>query len=66
MDNHVLKIAPDSEGEVYFVNTIMPNCKDEVVVRLGEDFGMKWNEYEITHDDFNRCRDFVIKKTQGA
>lgn len=59
MKNHVLKILPNSEAEQYFVNDIMPNCKDKVICRLGIMFGVSWNEYEITHDDYKRCRNFI-------
>ena len=62
MGKHVLKIEPNSEAEKYFVNVIMPNCKDKVITRLGNMFGMMWNEYEITDEDFNRCRDFIKEK----
>lgn len=65
MGKHVLKIEPDSEAEKYFVNDIMPNCKDKVICRLGIIYGVLWNEYEITHDDYNRCREF-IKRKRGA
>ena len=59
MKNHVLKILPNSEAETYFVNEIMPNCKDKVICRLGMMFGNYWNEYEITHDDYKRCQKFI-------
>jgi hypothetical protein len=62
MENHVLKIGPNSEGERYFVDEIMPNCKDKVLIRLGMIFGNPWNEYEITHEDFLRCREFIKAK----
>lgn len=65
MNNHVLKIEPYSEAETYFTNEFIPKCKDEVKVRLGSVFGMPWNEYEITHDDFIRCRDY-IKSTKES
>lgn len=62
MENHVLKIGANSEGENYFVKEIMPNCKDKVIIRLGSLFGVNWNEYEITHEDFLRCREFIKTK----
>lgn len=64
--NHVLKILANSEGEHYFVNTIMPICKDEVNCRLGDIYGWIWNEYEITDDDFYRCREFIMNMKVGS
>ena len=51
---HVLKILPDSEAEEYFIKDIMPLCKDKVAVRLGAIWGMDWNEYVVTHEDYLR------------
>lgn len=64
MANHVLKIEPGSKAETYFVSEIMPNCKDEVIIRLGSDFGLSWNEYEITTEDYFRCQ-FYIRQKKG-
>ena len=58
-EKHVLKIEPDSEAERYFIGTFMPICKDQVAVRLGEIWGWSYNEYEFTHEDFERCRDYI-------
>ena len=65
MANHILRIEPRSEGEEYFVNELIPIAKDEVKVRLGKIFGFSWNEYEITHDDFIRIKEYINKKDQG-
>lgn len=59
MSNHVFKVLPESEAEQYFVKDIMPHCKDRVICRLGVMFGRPWNEYEITHDDYDRCQKFI-------
>lgn len=56
MKNHVLKIEPNSEAERYFINTLIPICEDGVKCRLGNIYGMPWNEYEITDNDYYRCR----------
>lgn len=59
---HVLRIETDSEGEVYFKGTYLPLCKDEVVVRLGTETGVDYNEYYITEADYKRCQDYLKKK----
>ena len=59
MKKHILKIEPDSEAEKYFVNKFVPVCKDEVECRLGNIYGMPWNEYEITDVDYHRCKALV-------
>lgn len=65
MKNHILKLEPYSEGEEYFVNELMPIAKDGVEVRLGETFGVPWNEYEFTNDDFLRIKEYIAKRDQG-
>lgn len=66
MDNHILRIKPYSEAEDYFVNTFVPICKDKVYCSLGGIFGKPYNEYVITHDDFIRCREFILKTKKGS
>lgn len=63
MLKHALKIEQNSEAEEYFLNEIMSNCEDEVICRLGIIFGWPYNEYEISDNDFNRCHEYVMKKT---
>lgn len=65
MSNHVLKIEPYSEAEEYFINELMSICKDRVSVRLGTIFRLPWNEYEITHDDFIRIRDYIKSRDES-
>lgn len=65
MKVHVLKIKIDSLAEEYFVNDLMPICKDKVKVRLGAIFGMPWNEYEITDGDYNIIAKFLKQKKRG-
>lgn len=59
MKEHVFKIMPGTEAEKYFMDNIMPNCKDKVTCRLGTLFGHPWNEYVLTRRDYIRCRKFI-------
>lgn len=56
---HILRVLPDSEAEEYFIKKYMPICKDKVICRLGLIFGLDYNEYEITDDDFKRCHNLI-------
>lgn len=58
-NKRILKMEPYSEAEEYFMSAILPICKDKVVCRLGDIFGLAWNEYEITEADYDRCRQYL-------
>lgn len=62
MEKHVLKIENNSEAENYFVNELMPHCKDGVICRLGSIFGRPYNEYEFTHDDYIRIQNYIEQR----
>ena len=66
-NNNVLRILAESEAEKYFVKDIMPNCEDEAIVRRYETLqGVSISEYEITHEDFKRCRAYIESKREGS
>lgn len=59
MKGRGFKFIPDSEAEKYFMENIVPKCKDGVKCYLGAIFGVPWNTYEITCSDYIRCRRFI-------
>lgn len=62
MKTRELHIVPDSEAERYFCNELLAVTKDSKSVRLGEIWGVPYNTYIISEDDFMRIRDYIHKK----
>ena len=59
---HTLKIMPNSMAEEVFITELAAVCEDGVRCCLGEPFGKPYNEFIISQDDYERIRDYLIKK----
>ena len=56
---HSLKVVPDSEAEVHFMNLLneVGVNHDSVICRLGAIFGKPYNEYVISDGLFQKIKD---------
>ena len=63
MTSKRLLVEPGSEAEKHFVKDLMPICKDEVKVFLGEIVGLNYNRYTISNEDYLRIRNYLKKTT---
>ena len=63
--NYTLKIESDSEAEKYFCNDLMKLCKDKVTCRLGVLYGVPYNEYVISENDYMRIREHIKSKKRA-
>lgn len=56
---HNIDLMPDSEAERYFINAVMPICKDEVACQLGELFSRDFNRYIMSHRDYKLAKPLI-------
>lgn len=57
-----LYLISNSEGEKYFNTTILPICEDKVSCVLGAPYGLDFNTYKITDEDYFRVRPYLTKR----
>ena len=63
---HVMKIVPDSEAEVCFMNLLneVGVNHDSVICRLGALFGKPYNEYVLSDGLFRKIKDRLSEKEE--